>query len=306
MTNWATVFDEIGVEWRDRGPNTSRDHVNIACPWCGNDPSFHLSIALTKDAYACRRDRRHYGTSPVGLLHQLGVRREDAIALVNRHENSGAPVRVVEVQAPSELARKWSFFRPASESAPMTEYLTTRGFDAPASVANRYDLRYAPGGIWSLRLLLPFFVQDELLGWTGRTVAPRLVPKYLNEGATSAGTVYQPRIARRRVILVEGPLDALKVAVATEDRDISVIALTGKALPTARVINIARLIGNAERLSVCLDADANPAEAMSLFQEVRGGLAFSRRTCIVDVLRLPQGFKDPGEMPLAVIREWLE
>ena len=44
MIDIRAYFDDIGIDWIDRGKNVSKGAVEINCPFCGLDPSKHLGV----------------------------------------------------------------------------------------------------------------------------------------------------------------------------------------------------------------------------------------------------------------------
>ncbi len=62
------------------------------------------------------------------------------------------------------------------------------------------------------RLIIPFYYQREIVGWTARTVTPNKVPKYLSE--QQPGFVFnldEQHPKKVFVIVCEGPLDAIHI-----------------------------------------------------------------------------------------------
>jgi hypothetical protein len=103
---WRDAFSALGVEWIDRGRNTSRKSVNIKCPWCElDDPSYHLAVSLHGHGYYCWRDSRHSGTNYERLLVKLGVKRSEAIRLLNDYNIDDISAPVVKVDRPLRVLR---------------------------------------------------------------------------------------------------------------------------------------------------------------------------------------------------------
>ena len=62
------------------------------------------------------------------------------------------------------------------------------------------------------RLIIPFYYEDRIVGWTGRSVLPDKKPKYLTE--VQPGFVYgldEQRYSKVFAILCEGQLDAIHI-----------------------------------------------------------------------------------------------
>jgi DNA primase len=202
--------------------------------------------------------------------------------------------------APDAQLAAWERFEPAERCAAALDYLYHRGYDEPERVAARYDLRFARLGKWSGRLLLPLSDGEELRSWTGRAWGLD-EPKYLEQKSGLPGLVYSPRPARNTLLLVEGPMDALKLAVAGEDLPVAATALTGKAISPERLWRIVQLAKASQQILLALDSDAALAEAMRLLAELKAALPGK----VVRRVKMPEHHKDPGEIPLYLAQQWL-
>ena len=305
MIDWRALFDEIHVEWKDRGPNSSRSNINLSCPWCGDDPSMHLAVALNGKGYYCYRNPgQHSGQRLETLLVKLGVGRTEAQSLLAHHSGKDSPeaARPRPLPQVGELARAWGRFEPAADYPFCLEYLEARGFDDPLLLAARYDLRYARLGKWSGRLLIPYYEKGDLVSWTGRALSPRSEPKYLMRADTGSGLLYVPMVADYDCgVIVEGPLDALKIAAAGRRDRFHAAALCGKALNPAKLLRIKEFLLRCTHTFLALDADVPLIQIMQTMAVVRP-LVPSRH---IERLRLPEGRKDPGELSFVEIKEWL-
>ena len=303
QVDWRNLLNEIGVEWKDRGPNTSRNNVNVGCRKCGNDPGFHLGISESQEAYYCFREpNRHSGRNFIALLVSLGCDRPEASSLLNRYQTLRPIDPHVIPSDPKRNARRWASFASAADSRQCLDYLAMRGFVKPLDAAARYDIHYAPEGSWAQRLLLPFKCDGELVGWTGRALRSSLDPRYLTEKATE-----QPYIpdgntfGKPTLVIVEGPLDALKVAVACQGAPFIVAGLAGKALPAGKLLVLRNLAKSCQNALVALDADVSMSSAYAIIST----LAASLRMRYIDRLKLPSGYKDPADIDIGDIVPWL-
>lgn len=302
--DWRSLFDAIRVPWRDRGANTSRKNVNICCPFCRDDQGFHMGVAEDGKGYFCfRRSGEHSGSNFVRLLVRLGQGRLEAIRLLNEYQSLHQRARAAPIPIPVDKQTKaWENFSPLGESDRQLDYLYSRGFDDPETVAERYDLRFSRAGKWAGRLLLPFRdIDGGLRGWTGRALQKDTQPRYLTQESGVEGLLYIPRAPRALLIAVEGPLDALKLAVAGEPLPIAVAALTGKHLSEPRLWRLRHLMRASTSFRLCLDADTGFLERQRMLAELRG-IANGEP---VQRLILPEGYKDAGEMPLTIAAQWL-
>lgn len=300
MIMWKDLFDELNIEWRDRGKNCSRNNVNISCPFCGDDPSFHLAVSETKDAYYCYRNpEQHSGKSLSRLLVALGLDYTDVVTALNKYNSDVVP-RDPPKKPQSNIQASWGRFVSAAESATCTKYLRSRGFSAPQATCRQYDLRCAGAGRWAQRLLLPIRSEGQVISWTGRSVLPDLEPRYLTADTDLRKLVYLPRSVRSTLLVVEGPLDALKIAVATEALPVSSVALLGKGYYN-KLDALAELAKDCREIEVALDADVSITVAFDFIHELS-----ARVSCPVNRLVLPAGEDDPGGMELEAIREWVK
>ena len=53
MINIQEIFDEVGIEYRSDGKNVGIDDININCPFCDLDPSYHCGINTISGIFHC-------------------------------------------------------------------------------------------------------------------------------------------------------------------------------------------------------------------------------------------------------------
>lgn len=300
MIDWRALLSSIRVEWIDRGHNTTPGNISINCPFCQDDPSHHLSISEYKPAYYCwRNPNQHSGANLVKLLVRLGQSRDDAVRLLN-YFNTAVEKETPKKAIASDIATEWDIFDPAQDSLKCTNFLTKRGFTAPSLLCEEWDLRYAPRGEWANRLLIPL---GKDRGWTGRDLSGNSELKYLTEIVAGHQPLYCPDATKPNAhtfIIVEGPLDALRIAEATRRAPFIVIALCGKSLGSSKLLAIRELTATCERGLVALDSDVKLSETTQTMNEIRG----VTRADLVKA-KLPTGVKDPGDLPTKDIIAWL-
>jgi hypothetical protein len=297
VLDWRRFLEDARIDYIDRGKNTSRGNINIGCPFCGDDPSYHLAISETKEAYYCfRQPNAHSGSSLNRLLVRLGVAYADIPEILNEYQ-IGGPVSAPVTRPVAATEKQWDQFANAADSPACMTYLAERGFPTPVAIARQYDLRFSPAGTWARRLIFPLKV-DSGRSWVGRAIDHH-TPKYLAE-STEQTLLYVPRMVRDIVVLVEGAFDALKISVATEAHPISAIGLMGKGFSPKKLILLEQTVRLASQVLIALDADVGIGESYQLVNEL---VAILHRP--VTRLELPYGVKDPGEMSLNDIRDWL-
>jgi DNA primase len=299
MIDVRGLLDEIRVPWRDRGKNVGHGEIVIACCFCGDDPSEHLSINEAKEVYYCYRCTR-CGANLRHLVIALGVDYWEAPELLNRHNSDvkAAPPKPTKPQ--SSIAKAWNWFLPAAESYQCTEYLQSRGFPSPVATCRQYDLRYSPASVWAQRLLLPITEGGQLVSWVGRSLQDWVVPKYRLEPADHQ-VIYLPRPVRETVVIVEGSLDALKIAVATDQKPVSSLALLGKGVSAEKIQRITALIKGCRSILVAMDTDVSINDVYTIVDELAAMV-----DCPVNRIEVPYGHKDPGAMALDEIDGWIE
>ena len=94
------------------------------------------------------------------------------------------------------------------------DYLANRG----AAVGEGWDYHWTPSTKWNLdqRIIIPFYYRDKIVGWTARYAGtpPSGTPRYYNSDL-QPGYLFNcdaiTRGARKYIILVEGPFDAIAI-----------------------------------------------------------------------------------------------
>lgn len=309
--DWRGLLDSLRVPWADRGHNTSKGNISIACPRCQDDPSHHLAIAEHREAYYCYRDpNRHSGKNFIGLLisisraHSLGIDRNEAIRLLNYYRlgrRIALPAPKQQIIQPLTLA--WDRFAPATDSKACIDYLANRGFEAPRALCERFDLRYAPSGQWAKRLLMPLHQLTSQITWTGRDISGQSSLAYRVQEVNGYNPLYLPDAKKPRadtLVIVEGPMDALKIAYDCRYESIIVAALCGKGLNAAKIL---QLRGIAKDYSVLLavDADVPISQSNHMISE----LAPALQSRYIGRVKMPEGIKDPGEILGGEVLPWL-
>lgn len=307
--DWRGLLSEIRVQWRDRGANVSKGNINVACPWCQNDPSFHMGISEAREAHYCFREpNRHSGTSFIRLLMGLGVNRNEALRLLNRYKRGVA----VETEKPRKsisldsVSMGWSRFQSATQSPACLEYLASRGFPNPADTAARYDLRFAREGSWARRLLIPISNLDgKVMSWTGRALID-LKPKYL--ALETHPDPYLPSLSKPPgsvLVIVEGTMDALKGHDACRrsiaGQQFVFVALHGKSISPPKLLMLRELAKGCDGALLALDSDVTLAS----IHVIKAELASAIKLRYIGRARLPRGFNDPADMPAGEIPIWL-
>lgn len=302
MIDWKALFSAMGVDWRDRGPNTTRNDVNICCPFCGDDYGYHLGVSITGSTkFYCFRNSEHGGRSPVFLLHALGATRKEADELIAEYGNGEEAPAEKSPPSPASITKKWRNFSSAVWSSDCLDYLRGRGFEDPKKLAQKYDLRFSPEGKWARRVMMPVKLNGEVVSWTARSIDDGRIPKYLMQSVVFPGLVYVPRVSTDIMVAVEGPLDALKICGA-EMGHVGALALMGKALNARKLIILTKLLKGVRKLVFAPDADVDVVAR----ERMRNLLKVTRLgQGAIPILVPPDPFKDAGAMPYRAIRQWV-
>lgn len=299
--DWRYLLTEARIPWKDRGRNCSRGHINITCPWCHDDPSEHLTINEENGLYFCLRNSDHKGGPATFLLEAAGISRVRATLMVEDARRDG-PVPSFTTVARKDSLRaftsKWETFESVATNDTLCTYLRWRGIDDPRLAASLFDLRTIAGGAHAQRVLIPMYDASGVSGWTGRTITSR-IPKYLahcaEPGLSLAGVLERNCPV---LLVVEGPLDALKINYALRKHSIKAVALCGKMLTAGKQLLIRSL--KPKVVYVVLDNDTALSKTMQMVAELATACPTSR----IKRGGVPVGWKDPGEMTCRAIEDW--
>jgi 5S rRNA maturation endonuclease (ribonuclease M5) len=332
--DWIALFESNGIEYVRKGANVARNNVNIHCPFCGDDdPSFHMGVSLSGSGWGCWRNPNHRGKSRARLIHAVlnctwdraarlagqGVAPDRpateeviTVALRNMNMGGGMPTqRSSRLYMPEE-------FKPLTEGkfAPrFLDYMTDRGFDMSAMywLEQHYDLRYSAVGDYRNRIVFPIYdSRGRLACWTARAVSKNAGIRYktlsLIEGALETsdklllGLPYiQYMIAlrkARRLVICEGPFDAIKVSWLGRRHGIVATCLFGLNMSEEQATLIEELISdrNFEDVILLVDPEAR-IQGIQLGRKLVGQL---------EHFRVPEGVEDPGALNANTFKFLLE
>jgi len=326
--DWPQFLQKQGIPYIERGANVKRGEINIKCPMCGSaDPSFHLGLNLETGWYSCWRNRAaHSGKSPLRLLmkllhcsyakaRELAGLGEDyadpegftaaAARLMNRDKTEGRPEQIHR-----EFLQFDRHFVRIDEDRIATRrawnYLYQRGFETEDidELVDLYQLKTARDGHYASRLILPYFLNSELVAWTGRAIGqseirykdlPRdlcLVPpkETLFNHDCGVGEV---------LVIVEGPLDALKLDFYGREFGVRAVGLSTNSITEKQALLLQDADSKFEQKLIMMDnaSSSGIVDSMRMKQEL-AGLQNLHTT------RVPFGRKDAGELSRQQVREW--
>lgn len=270
--DWLALFEDQHIEYVTSGPNTKKGEVSVKCPWCGDaDPSQHMGINLSKEAWGCHRDQRHRGKSPIILTQallncsnsqaKLTVEQyskpdpesldEAVLALTGEKEAPVKPAGALKLPAGCQgIAPGSRFYR----------YLHNRGFDEPMNVASIYGLKSCTVGRCKDRIIIPIYQNGKLVAWTGRAINQTInAPRYLSsDGNTIKNTVYREDELRGGSVLfvTEGPFDAMKVDYYGFGRGGHATAVFGTSITIDQIVILSAIAKRYKRTVILLDPEA--------------------------------------------------
>jgi hypothetical protein len=310
MINWIALFTGINIPHKTSGKNVSAGNVNICCPFCVDDPSYHMSVSLQGKGYICYRNPiQHRGRNPATLLYALGQHKNDIEVLLRLYggETIIEPVAVTENIAEKnrtlqQINKTWDLFEPAVYKRRAVEYLKWRGFDDPEQVIRRFDLRYAPDGHWANRLLIPYYWHGNVIAWTGRDIVGRSPIKYLTSKQHAGGLLFVPGKTiphHNRSILLEGPLDAIKVACACDGTGFYPAAISGKSITHEKLNMLLDITSNTVETLLSMDNDVPFSQLLAIKRQLKPWIN-------IRLYAIPDFYKDCGEMYIPNITTWLK
>lgn len=315
--DWQTFLDSNSIHYVTSGPNVSRGHVAVKCPFCGTqDPSQHMSINLNGKGWSCWRQQDHSGKSPTRLVAALlGISLQNAAALVGDSafipEDFIGAVRSKLAGAlatePTSVLRLPKEFKPIGNlpsARPYRAYLARRGFTTKQidKMTARYGLYYATRGRYRGRLVFTVERRGKLQTWTARSIYPDADIRYLtlsvNDETTPAISVitenvlWYDRLRRGgdTLVLCEGPFDALKVSVLGRSFGFAATCCFTAAPSDSQIELLHRLAPRYRRKVLLLDRGT-----LATSIKVSTGLSALQMQTIL----LPKGIKDPGELTAA-------
>lgn len=321
--DWIDFLQTYNIDYVTQGPNVAKGNVYIKCPMCGSDdPSHHMGIAIDGSGWACWRNQRHRGRSPVHLVALL-ARVSFARAAEIAHFESSVPgdlVSSVYELLSSDKRRSddvrtlklptcFRAFKNTPTAALYIQYLHQRGFKRKHifQFTDFYGMRYSAIGAFKARIIFPVYFEGKLVSWTGRTVyRDKNLVRYktlTTKPDRAEAQNLQPAIdpishhflwfddlmsgRDETLVLVEGPFDALKVRYLGQKYGVTSTCFFTSAPTKAQIDLLHDIVPRFENVYLVMDEGMHVS---SMY--IRDALA----SLNVFNLRLPSGYSDPGEL----------
>ena len=234
-------FDFLGelekrnIAFKTSGRNIGQNYIGMDCTFCG-DGRNHLGVNKHNGCYYC------FVCGAKGSFKYLVYKLTGE--WINRS------IFEIVTQEPSSGATDLDFdFDSLSSRA--KDYLFNRGYD-PEELIDKYKLR--DGGLvgkFKYRIMIPYFMNNKLVTYSGRDYSGVQEPKYLHLDHESSimsckEVLYNlDNCKDQSIILTEGIFDSWRLCTGS-------IALSGKQLSTNQHQQLKRF----QRIFIALDQDA--------------------------------------------------
>lgn len=272
-------LNEKGIDYITEGKNVTEGSIEINCPFCGNDPSYHCGVFLSTKTFSCWRCGER-GTALKLVAELEGYTGRDkwknAFLILSKHTDRIIRSDDYYPDLPTDT-RQLILPEPRIPLSPVAKnYLSSRGFD-PDYLITRYRLECTDhtGTIpnvegedteFKFRIFAPVYYKKRTLAYTGLDFTKMQKEKYKHSPNKCSmepikNCLYNLDSVTDRMIIMEGVTDVWRWGDEC-------VALFGKN-PSKRQIETMILTG-VEKAVVMLDSDAKKegrklAETLSAF-----------------------------------------
>ena len=221
ITAWQNLFEDNGIDYAVDGKHTRQGWIQIHCPFCTHDHSFHLGIHGDGKGANCWKCHRK---SVWEIMEKILPKQPNFYFAEYPRLREFSISRTTYLQTRKELKTP-RLQKGLSKLA--RGYLKKRGFKNINSLKNDFDLcSISPYNQMGARIYIPIFgANKQAIAYTMRYVGNRKgAPRYLNcpkgeQVASKTSILYGEHLIKGdTVIVVEGPCDVWKLrgyAVAT-------------------------------------------------------------------------------------------
>lgn len=221
MIDIISLLEDKDIDYSTSGKNVTRGWVELNCPFCENDPSFHLGVNLSSGIYHCWICGAKGGAKKL-IQKLLGISFEKVDKIIDDFE-----IDILEKQKSYKSdVSEVNFPKGAELDFPEMhkKYLTRRGFDYKKLTAE-YGLKsyLHLGKEFSYRVVAPVIINGVIVNLVGRDVTGKQDQKYINLKNDKAAVpmkncLYNIDSVKGTAIIVEGIFDVWRIgrgAVAT-------------------------------------------------------------------------------------------
>ena len=203
----SKVFSDVRL-------STDSSEISVRCPFCGKAGKSKMCIIIETDVYHCWVcDEKGRGLGK--LIKKVAPQKLQEYN--EQYRSTKSPAQKIEEQIPDislpedfALLAGNDFLDP--DGRQILKYATSRGFTK--SKLWKFRVGYSKENQWRRRLILPSFDEDGELNFiTGRAIDKANTFRYKNESVSRNTVVYNEIDVdfSRGLVLVEGPLDLIKV-----------------------------------------------------------------------------------------------
>ena len=206
-------------------------------------------------------------------------------------------IKTAEKRDDLELPSEFRSIQPGSRAF---DYLfKTRGFGEFTQAAiDKFSLRFAIDGPFKERVIFPYYEYHDLVTWSGRAIGEATVRyKTLSSGIglkKTSQTLYNHDAVLgegKALIVVEGPIDVLKLDIAGEPYGVRAVGLSTNTMSDEQIFILEECFVRFGRIIIMLDSPTSLSVVDSMKLKNRlshiPGVKFES---------VPYGRKDAGEL----------
>ncbi len=286
MFNALQFLKDHNIPYWTEGKNCQEGWINIQCPFC-QDSGNHGGFNIEDEYYNCWKCGHHFLDQVISVL--INSTWTETNNIIKQYQNVIAPVSYKRIYTPPlkiHISKSWNTELTTGQKI----YLEKRNFD-PVYLKKKYSLLNGGYfGDYSFRIIAPIFLNHHMVSYQGRAYHPLVLPKYkacnsLDEVIHHKFIVYNhDNVKNKRAIIVEGITDVWRIGDGA-------VALFEQSYTISQVMFIVK---NYDEVFILFDSDAQES-AKKLANHLTG-------LCRVNIINLPEGVKDPGELSLDDVR----
>lgn len=323
--DWERFCTTQNIEYEKTGASLARGYINVHCPFCGEaDRGYHLGLHKSGRWSCYRNPTSHRGSDPIRIIMRLigcsyeiasSYLTEENVELSDFEEAAAEFISGgVKSDNPKTLVLPTDFRKLLSgvgRARLYWRYLHSRGYavNELRQLVRRYRIRYCDKGEWHGRVIFPITIDGQLVSWTGRTVYETEKLRYKTLSHRKQDDPKRPRALvntksvlfnydnamkrRRKVcVLVEGPLDAIRIDFYGFNQGITSVATLGTGISIDQLEMLDLVNDNCDTLVSCGDQGAE-GNIMDL-QAATSDLGIQN-------VPLPHNVGDPAELSASKI-----
>jgi len=215
-----SYFEDRSISFHTSGKNVTAGWVNISCPFCGDDPSWHCGINLESKLFHCWRCGNK--GSSLKIVQELEeCSREKAEIIIDSFKEgfltdpySDINFEKSIVKRPLIEFKQGVLPKEASIVFPKMhlDYLRGRNFD-PYHIIRKYKIQVCRNlGKYKFRIIAPVFIQKQIVGFVGADITRKAKLKYKNSSNNLKSVFYNiDNVLSDTVVITEGILDVWRL-----------------------------------------------------------------------------------------------